>query len=115
MQPQPLIGIFPDPILDDRSDGLHRSLNIDLACGIARRFYFLRQLGAKSMTGQADDPHAMDRTLDLAQEPGQHWIGSRLAAEESNLDPIGKVLVDQHRDVLAVSERLGEPARRVPA
>jgi len=51
------------------------------------------------MAGQADDADAVNRTLDLPQQPGQHRIGPGLAAEERDLDAIGKILIDQHGDV----------------
>src|SRR5665647_1556954 len=69
VQPQPLIRIFADPALDHRGDRLHRSLNVDLAGGVAHRLHFLRQFGAETMAGQADDADAVDRALDLPQQP----------------------------------------------
>src|SRR4030088_312298 len=43
MQPEPLIRIFANPALDHRGDRLHRSLNIDLAGGVADRLHFFGQ------------------------------------------------------------------------
>ena len=106
MQPQPLIGIFADPALDHRRNRLGRALHIDFARGVADRLYFIGQFGAKAVIGQADDPDAMYRALDLPQQSRKHRIGAGLAAEEGDLDAIGKILIDQHRDVLAVLQGL---------
>ena len=65
------------------------------------------------MAGEADDPDPVNGALDLAQEPRQHGIRLRLAAEEGNLDAVGEVLVDEHCNVLAVSQCFGEPDRSV--
>src|SRR5713101_7276299 len=67
MQPQPLIGIFADPALDHRGNRLRRALNIDFAGGVAHRLYFVGEFGAKTVTGQADNPHPMYRAFDLPQ------------------------------------------------
>src|SRR5207237_10581598 len=93
VQPQPLIRIFSTPALDHRGNRLHRPSHIELARAVAYRIYFLSQFGAKAMSGQTDDPHPVDRTFDLAQEPRQHRIGSGLAAEEVNLNAVSKVLI----------------------
>ena len=44
----------------------------------------------------------------IAQQPRQHRVGFRLAAEESHLDAVGEILVDQHGDVLAFLQRFRE-------
>src|SRR5205823_12071485 len=69
VQPQPLLRIFANPALDHRGDGLHGALDVDLAGGVAHRRYLIGKFGAKAVTGQADDAHAMNRALDLPQQP----------------------------------------------
>ena len=45
----------------------------------------------------------MNRALDLPQQPGQHRIGPRLAAKESNLDdPPGKSRLQAERITVPV-------------
>src|ERR1043166_1795343 len=113
MQPEPLLRIFANPAFDHRGDRLRCTLNVDPALGIAHRGNLLGQLGPESMVGQAYDAHAMDRTFDLAEQAGQHRVGFGLAAEEGDLDATCQILVDQHADMLAFLQRLGETQRRV--
>ena len=42
----------------------------------------------------------MNRALNLPQQPSQQRIGPGFAAKESNLDPAGQLLVDQHPNML---------------
>src|SRR5258708_31840002 len=99
---RPWTGIFAEPALSRGRVRLHRSLKVDLPGGIADRLHFFGQFGTKAVSGQTDDAYAMNRALDLPQQPGQHRISSGLAAKESNLDAVGQILVDQHPDVLTV-------------
>src|SRR5712664_866214 len=71
MQPQPLIGIFADPALDHRGNRRRRALNFDFTRGVADWLYFVREYGAQTDIGQADDPHAMYRAFDLPQGAGE--------------------------------------------
>src|SRR5665647_3764755 len=65
------------------------------------------------MAGQADDADAMDRTLDLSQQPRQRRIGLGLATKEGDVDASGEPLVDLDGDVLTVLQRLRELERGV--
>ena len=67
------------------------------------------------MVRQTDHTHAMDRTIDLAQQPRQHRIGAGLAAEEIDLGASGEPLVHQHRHMLALVERMRKLDRRIVA
>src|SRR5689334_20960510 len=115
VQPEPLLRMFADPAFDHGVDGLRRALHVDAAVGVAHGRDFLRQLGAKAMTGQTDHAHAMHGTFDLPQQAGERRIGPRLAAEEGDLDAAGPILIDQHGDVSAIPERFSEPQRRAAA
>src|ERR1700686_3257145 len=70
VQPQPLIGIFADPTLDDRGDRLHRRVDVDPATGVARRLDRFRDFAPEAAARQADGAHAVDRTVEMAGEPG---------------------------------------------
>src|ERR1700742_4129517 len=94
MQPEPLLRIFANPAFDHIGDRLRCTLNVDLALGIAHRRDLLGQLAPESMVRQANDADAVDRTLDLAEQAGQHRVGFGLAAEEGDVDAVGQVLID---------------------
>jgi hypothetical protein len=79
-----------------------------LSGGIADRLHFFRQFATKALSGQTDDAHTMNRALNLPQQSRKHRIGPGLAAEESNLDAVGQILVDQHSNVLATFKGLGK-------
>ncbi len=74
--------------------------------GIEHRFHFFGDLAAEAAVGQADDPRAVDRAIDLPAQARQQRVRGGLAAEEGDGNAVGQILVDQHRDVLAVLQRL---------
>jgi hypothetical protein len=115
MQPQPLIRILANPALDYRSDRLHRALDVDLPGGVAYGRHFLRELCAETMIPQADNPHAVYGAFDLPQQAGECRIGLGLAAEERDIDAIGKVLVDQDRHMLSIAQGFRHLERGVTA
>ena len=100
--------MLADPAFDHVGDDLHGAGDVDLALGVARRRDLLGQLGAEAMAGQADDARAVDRAVEMAGEPRQQRIGHGAAAEERHLDAAHVILIDQHADMGAALERVGE-------
>src|SRR6266852_4153461 len=96
MHPEPLIGMLPNPALDDRSDHLHRAGNVDLAVAVAGELEHIGTLQPEAAGGKANGTCSMDRAVQPAGELSERRVHLAAAPEEHHVDAAGEVLVDQH-------------------
>ena len=80
---------------------------------VARRRDLVGYFAAKACAGQPDNAHAVDRAFEMPGELRQQRIGHGALAEEGHLDAAHVILVDQHADMGAALQRVGELHRRV--
>ena len=69
MDPEPLLGILPDPSFDHIVHPLHRADDIDGPIRLARRFDRVGEFATKAVVRQADDAGAVNRAFELSREP----------------------------------------------
>src|SRR5262245_16947041 len=93
--------MFANPALDHRHDGLHCPGDVDFAFRIADGLYLLGQLGTKPMAGQAYDPQAVNRTVEVSGKPREQGVGPGTPAKEDHIDTASVVLIDKHPNVNA--------------